>query len=354
MPTKASRIAVYLSSHGYGHCVRTGALLECLLEFADFKLEVTSPLPSDFWPESLLSRTHWDRRVCDPGVSQSDDVSVDRAATRAKIDEWLAGHEQAVAREAERLASGFDLVVGDVPPLAFAAAARAGVPSVAVANFSWDWIYSEMGFAEAGAVAASAYASAGVLLELEPAAPMPAFPERRQIGLLGRRPTRDRQLLRDTLGIARDSSLVLLSFRTTDERMLRLPEPSRAVIYMVPAGDHPWHRRDDVLVAPAELPYVDLVAAADVVVSKPGYGIVGDSAGCGTPLLVTERKGFPEDVVLERWIDGRDWTGKVGNATLAAGAWLPVLEGMLALERPEPSALPAGQAGARIIAELLG
>ena len=34
------------------------------------------------------------------------------------------------------------VVVGDIPPLAFAAAARAGVPSVAVGNFTWDWIYS--------------------------------------------------------------------------------------------------------------------------------------------------------------------------------------------------------------------
>ena len=35
------------------------------------------------------------------------------------------------------------LVVGDIPPLAFAAAARARVPSVALGNFTWDWIYGD-------------------------------------------------------------------------------------------------------------------------------------------------------------------------------------------------------------------
>src|SRR5262249_31236704 len=30
----------------------------------------------------------------------------------------------------------------DIPPLAFAAAARSGVASIAVGNFTWDWIYS--------------------------------------------------------------------------------------------------------------------------------------------------------------------------------------------------------------------
>ena len=50
--------------------------------------------------------------------------------------------------------NGFDLVVGDVPPLAFEAAAEAGVDSVAVANFSWDWIYERMNFADAAVAAA--------------------------------------------------------------------------------------------------------------------------------------------------------------------------------------------------------
>ena len=36
---------------------------------------------------------------------------------------------------------GADLVVGDIPPLAFAAAERAGVRSMAIGNFTWDWIY---------------------------------------------------------------------------------------------------------------------------------------------------------------------------------------------------------------------
>ena len=38
-------------------------------------------------------------------------------------------------------ASGAKVVVGDIPPLAFEAAARAGVPSIALGNFTWDWIY---------------------------------------------------------------------------------------------------------------------------------------------------------------------------------------------------------------------
>ena len=65
------------------------------------------------------------------------------------------------------------VVVGDIPPLAFAAAARAGVPSVAVGNFTWDWIYGAYdAFERAGAGAShrrtirDAYATATRALRL--------------------------------------------------------------------------------------------------------------------------------------------------------------------------------------------
>ena len=47
-----------------------------------------------------------------------------------------------IAAECERLASrDIGMIVGDIPPLAFEVAARLGVPSLAISNFTWDWIY---------------------------------------------------------------------------------------------------------------------------------------------------------------------------------------------------------------------
>ena len=33
------------------------------------------------------------------------------------------------------------LILGDIPPLCFEIAARSSLPSVAINNFTWDWIY---------------------------------------------------------------------------------------------------------------------------------------------------------------------------------------------------------------------
>ena len=59
------------------------------------------------------------------------------------------------------------------------------------------------------------------------------------------------------------------------------------------------------LVATAEmeaagLEYVDLVGAADVVVTKPGYGIVSDAIAAGTRMIYTDRGDFPEYPILVR------------------------------------------------------
>jgi L-arabinokinase len=46
--------------------------------------------------------------------------------------------------------------------------------------------------------------------------------------------------------------------------------------------------------------YADLVAAADVVISKPGYGIVSECIANGTALLFTRRGHFIEQEVFVR------------------------------------------------------
>lgn len=76
-----------------------------------------------------------------------------------------------------------DVVVTDIVPMPCQAAARAGIVSVAVTNFSWDFVYSEY-LAKHGAdprrhdmmrnIAAD-YSCCSTLLRLPGFTPMPAF-----------------------------------------------------------------------------------------------------------------------------------------------------------------------------------
>ena len=86
---------------------------------------------------------------CDTGIVQIDSLRLDEAATIARRATFYATLRRARrARSARCCASTTSRSsIADAPPLACAAAARAGIPSVVVSNFTWDWIYE--GYARA-------------------------------------------------------------------------------------------------------------------------------------------------------------------------------------------------------------
>jgi len=84
------------------------------------------------------------------------------------------------------------------------------------------------------------------------------------------------------------------------------------------------------------IPFLEVLAAADTVVSKAGYGIIADAAYSGTPLFYTTRNGFPEDDVLSSWLESQPWARQVRREDLSAGRWLGAAQDLLRMERPPP------------------
>jgi hypothetical protein len=161
---------------------------------------------------------------------------------------------------------------------------------------------------------------------------MSAFPNRVEIGLVGRRAP-DRVSARLSFGARDDERLVLLAFRAARGSMLRLPEPSQGLKYIL--SDPPIGRRD-VIVPPKDSTFLNALAAADAVVAKPGYGILGDVGLNGLRLLYTDRKGFPEHPFLVEWLQHRPGCARIDPQDLAGGDWLPQVRALL--EQPTPVA----------------
>ena len=334
--------------------MRTAELLEHLFELADVDVHVRGEAPKAAFPGSFLARVRsWRHLSTDAGVVQSGEFLVDLEATRAKLATWDRVYPREVEKEAVWLAENADFVLGDVPPLAFDAAATAGLPAVALANFSWDWIYARLGLDQASQTAANAYAREVLLLELEPSCPMPAFTRRERLGLLGRRCRRARDTIRDSLGIGEGERMVLIAIRDAQGSQCRLPPPMSGVVYMAPEAAIA-ERRDDVLKADPHSPFIEFVAAADAAVIKPGYGILGDTAACGTPVIYSPRSGFPEDEVLVGALSRRSCSARVETDDLKSGQWGPLLLKVLAQTRPLPEKTTAAAKGAAILAKVMG
>ncbi|HXK11825.1 MAG TPA: hypothetical protein VMT70_19445 [Vicinamibacteria bacterium] len=305
-------LAAYVSGHGFGHSTRTAEILRALRERApSLAITVCTSAPA-FLFESVVAAPLAVRRVeGDVGLVQKDALVIDEEGTAAAWRAFESGWAERVATEAAWLReAGVRLVVGDIPPLAFAAAGKAGLRSVAIGNFSWDWIYGHLAprvpaLAEAAARAGEAYGLAERLLRLPFAGDLSVFRRIEDVPLVARRPTVGKAEARRRLGVD-GRPLVLLSFGGVGVPGLRLAaygalEGCRFLL-TGPAGAGPTPanlaRVDGGALAAAGLEYPDLVGAADVVVTKPGYGIVTDCIGAGTRLVYTDRGDFPEYPIM--------------------------------------------------------
>jgi len=76
------------------------------------------------------------------------------------------------------------------------------------------------------------------------------------------------------------------------------------------------------------------VAAADVVVSKPGYGIVSECAANDTALLYTSRGSFAEYDVMLAEMPRLLRCRYLAPEDLLAGDWQEAIEALLAQPRP--------------------
>jgi hypothetical protein len=355
-------IAAYVSGHGYGHATRVGEVLRAVqaMEPRQSVVVVTSG-PERLYRQALPGPFSFRSLQCDVGLVQNDALIMDEAATVQAWRAFVAGDAERIAAEARWIRQiGARVVLGDIPPLAFAAAAEAEVPSIGLSNFSWDWIYRYMsrrfpGLAEAADWAAAAYGRCGLLLELPFAGDLSAFPRRDRIPLVARSPRTTRERARRLLDLPA-GPLALVSFgglglpRFDPSVLGRVPGWNFVLTGMDRAGTSNSTGLDVDRAAALGLGYIDIVGAVDVCITKPGYGIVSDAIAARTRMVYTERGDFPEYPILveemARWLPSRH----VSNADLLAGRIAPVLDEVLAAPFPPPPDLGgAGHAARRLL-----
>lgn len=360
-------IAFYISGHGFGHASRQ---VEIINAFAAGRPDVRIFVRSSASP-ALLGRTiralHtlWPA-PCDTGVRQRSSLAQDE---RASLDAAWAFHrsldDRAQADVEILKRANVRLVVGDIPPLAFAAASLAGIPSVAIGNFTWDWIYepwidpaSEM--RSLLNLIRSAYARATLALLLPFGDGFDVFPSVRPIPLVARHATHRRSEVRRRFNLPDDRPLALLSFGgfglpPLNPGALDCLDDWTVVSLDRPPADAGCSAHimflDDAEFFGSGVRYEDLVAASDVVVSKPGYGVISECVAAGTALLYTSRGDFREYDLLVREMPRYLRCRFIEPADLLAGRWRADLDALRG--QPEPPETMATN-GAAVAAEILG
>jgi hypothetical protein len=300
------RIGLLVSGHGFGHAVRSATVGRELLA-RGHELVVRSDAPAWLFPkEARLLPTHvW---PFDLGVVQRDGLELDIDETRRRWSEFDAAFDERADAEARQLIeAGVEVALADIPPLGFEAAARAGIPSIAMTNFGWDWIYAAWpGFDAPVRRVRSAYARAELLLRMDLHAEgddaFLAFQRIVDVPIVARPASAaDAAATRESLRLPDRVQPVLLSFGGIEVSRLDLAALGRweRYVFLTPSSTTASNLPPNVRQLPrAGVDYAALVAACDAVVTKPGYGIVADCLANRAPVLYTDRGPFREYPVL--------------------------------------------------------
>jgi len=365
-------IAFYISGHGFGHASRAIEVVNALAALSpSTTIIIRTAAARWLFDVTLRAAAEYHHVVCDVGVLQTDSLHLDIPGTFREAASFYADLDRRAEDEAAFLRRHrADLVVADMPPLAFSAAAKAGVPSVAMGNFTWDWIYS--GYPEAMIDAPDvvptirgSHRLASLVIRLPLWGGFEGFDcPIVDVPFVARHSTRDPSEVRARLGVPEADRLVLASFGGLGIAGLNLDPFGHADGYTVVTTGHALGMAgtvpsrvvvlDDAEVYASGLRYEDLVRAADVVVTKPGYGILAECLANDTAVLYTSRGHFLEYDVLVATMPGFLRCRFIGHDDLYAGCWRPYLDAVL--EQTAPPTRPAtngAEVAARLVLSLL-
>ena len=332
-------VAMAVSGHGFGHAVRCAEVARVLIDEFGVRTLVRTDAPAWLFPAQAehLPSPGW---PLDVGVAQHDGLDLDIDETRRRWDAFAQDFHARADAEAKLLQThGADLLVGDIPPLAFAAAAHANIPSLALGNFGWDWIYAAWAdFDQAIAAVRTGYHEADGLLRLplhsNDLDAFCAFKSIEDVPLIGRRARRPRRDVRAELGLNQEARVVLLSFGGFAAHGLNIQSLGQWTDYLFvvtpPMSTSLKHRPANVVVlqtTPRD--FVSLLGACDVVVTKPGYGIVADCLANRVAVLFTDRGPFREYDVLAEALPRMGRAAFIPRAELLAGRLGPHLDALV-------------------------
>lgn len=335
----------YISGHGFGHAARQVEIINAAGAALQGRVAIVIRSPVARWifdrtvgvPFTLIAGP------VDTGIAQIDSLHLDENATVSAAAAFYASLDEHAAREAAILRQhDAKLVVTDAPPLGCSAAAAAGIPSYVCTNFTWDWIYVGYDLSQAPDLLKTIQdgyrrSDGGWRLPMhggfETIAPIVDVPF---VARHARHAPRD---VRSRLRLPDDRPLVLLSFGGYGLRALDLSRVDcldRVALVLTgrerPDGPLPGgvHVIPEPEVYSHGLRYEDLVAAADVVLTKPGYGIIAECVANGTAILYTSRGRFVEYDVLVAEMPRYVRCRYIDHDALFAGRWGATLDRLLA------------------------
>ena len=315
-------------------------------------------VPASFFRDRLT--IHWKHspEQQDVGCIQDGPLKIDIDATWAAHQHFHETWEARLSNEVAAMqAASPSLVIADTPYLAIEAGSRAQIPTVALANFTWDLVLKEYGHAANHShqrlieCIRSCYAKVDMALRITPAPSIDAFSSMIDIGPIADPASPERNRLASALALAPDERIVLVGFGGIPLTSLPLKQMDQLRPYRflidgpAPSG---YSRIHSTKALPFS--FKTLLASVDVIMTKPGYGTVVEAVALQQPIVYVRRFNFADEPPLVDYLHRYGRSVELSIDDFTQGCWEPALR--QALTAPA-ALLPPPSTGATEAAEAI-
>lgn len=357
------RLLVALSPHGFGHAAMSAPILN---EIKRQKPEIDLILYSNLPFALLKSRINYDfeyiEGIDDFGLKMVSATEIDLDATAQAYSLRHLDWDNRLQAEAQRLKSARpDFLLANVPYLSLAAAKRIGLPAIAFSSLNWFDLYATYfgDRPEAPAVMAGileSYAGASHFLKIAPCLPMDALAQVTELVELGpsaRIGRQDPRGLRKRYGLETVPHLGIIAYGGVGKRLPIEDWPEMAGwAWLIPSD---WGVTGENIrpFDPTNADFPDMLASADLVLTKPGYGTYTEAACNGVAVLAQERPDWPETPSFDAWMKRHARYLTLPEREIRAGRIADSLCQLMEMKppaRPQPSGI--AQAATIILKEI--
>ena len=356
------RIAYFITPHGFGHASRASAIMDAVSETVpSVSFDIFTTVPEWFFADSFSGRFEYHEFLTDIGLVQKTPFSHDLEETIEALDRFIPFDPGTISDTADFLKRrACQLVVCDISPIGISIAAKAGLPSILIENFTWDWIYEDFIQADVRICRyvdffREIYRAVDYHIQASPVCnpqlvDMTTGPISRKVRLPSVR-------VREELGISQEKKIVLLTTGGVREkyRFLKNLTTKQEICFVIPGGSEFPEQHDNVILLPYRSNFIhsDLVNTVDVVVGKAGYSTIAEVYQAGVPFGYVPRSNFRETGKLVAFIEKEMKGLCIGDEDFQAGKWLPKVSQLLNFPRTQRHNRNGSHQAANMIRDIL-
>lgn len=147
-------IALYISSHGFGHMTRCLSLIENILKNTQYNIYIACGKKQNDFARIYLSkyesRIMYKDLVTDIGlINKKNTLEVDTEKLENKLVEFVSSWDDVVNKEVEELKKlNIKSIVCDISPIGCLVGKKLNLPTTFISNFTWIEQYEHLGIDE--------------------------------------------------------------------------------------------------------------------------------------------------------------------------------------------------------------